>query len=64
MLTDCLSNDSSVAELFIVQPLKAYEFAKSVRDRVTQAVLPIDETIIKARGARVEEILGEAIKVA
>jgi DNA gyrase/topoisomerase IV subunit B len=45
--------------LYIVQAGKAHEYAKSVRDRLTQAVLPIDTMIIKARGARVEEVLDD-----
>lgn len=57
MFSGCISNDPSLAELYIVQPGIAYEFARSVRDRLIQAVLPIDTSIIKARGARAEDVL-------
>jgi DNA gyrase subunit B len=57
VLSDCVSCDPAVAELFIVQAGRASELAKSARNRLTQAVLDIDNTIITARGARVEDVL-------
>lgn len=63
MLSDCTSKDSSVAELFIVQDGSAGVTAKRMRDRINQAVFPIDSNIISVKDAEVIDVLDdEAIK--
>jgi DNA gyrase/topoisomerase IV subunit B len=44
-LSDCVSKIASEAELFILNPGPMYEAAKVGRDRLTQAILPINERI-------------------
>lgn len=55
-LSDCVSSDPSKAEIFILQD-RFGAAAKRVRDRMTQAVLPIEATIIKVDKARLDELL-------
>jgi DNA gyrase subunit B len=43
MLCDCVSKNSSQTELLVVVSGAAYEAAKIDRDRMTQAILPIDQ---------------------
>ena len=57
MLSDCISKDRSVAEIFVVQSGKAATLAESMRDRFTQAVLPVDATIVRAEGTTLDEVL-------
>ena len=54
--TFCISRDSSVSELFIVRENIAVT-ANWVRDRMTQAVLSVDESILKIKGSRLDAVL-------
>lgn len=59
MLTHCVSNKGSENELFIIQPGKTALLAKARRDRRTQALLEVDESILKVPGARLDKMLGD-----
>jgi topoisomerase-4 subunit B len=57
-LSDCVSKDASTAELFLVQDVLGAA-AKQVSDRVTQAVLPIDGSILKIEDADLISVLSD-----
>jgi DNA gyrase subunit B len=57
VLSDCACSNASESELFIVRPNRSGVLAKSVRDRSTQAVLPIGENIAKVSGVRLPKLL-------
>lgn len=62
-LSDCVIKDSSQTEIFLVQAGPAVGAAKRMRDRLTQAVLPIDASIPKVKGASLDTLLDdEAVK--
>src|SRR5579862_5166732 len=56
-LADCAGTDPSVSEIFIVQDRLAPP-AKRIRDRVTQAILPIDATIPSIESSDLGDLLG------
>jgi DNA gyrase subunit B len=58
MLSDCISKDRAVAELYIVQGTVA-PLTKSTRDRFAQAVLPLNENIVGLHQASIEEVLDD-----
>jgi DNA gyrase subunit B len=57
-ISDCASKDAPACELFIVQSGYA-ALAKEMRDRVYQAVLSVDSTIVMIKGANLYSMLDD-----
>src|SRR4051812_5855712 len=54
-LSDCVSKDSSKAELLLLLSDPAYAAAREDRSRMTQAILPIDPSF--TLGEEIDEVL-------
>jgi len=58
-LSDCIGKNPELCEIFIVDSGYA-ESAREMRDRVYQAVIRIDESIVKIEGTELGDLLDDA----
>lgn len=57
--SDCMSNDFPACELFIVRAGPVASMCKIVRDRLTQAILPLYPSIIEIADADFDQVLDD-----
>ncbi|HVT12364.1 MAG TPA: hypothetical protein VHE55_08860 [Fimbriimonadaceae bacterium] len=58
-LSDCVVKDPSQTEILLIQDGPAVQAARRVRDRLTQAVLPVGASITKIKGARLDKLFDD-----